>query len=290
MGCSVKSMLAQAPRMPISVNGIVIPHDAIAREMQYHPDSVPARSWQQAARALVVRELLLQEARRRGLKPEPLTDGEGRRETDEEALIRGLIEREVKPPAPDEDVCRRFYDDNPGRFRSSDLYEAAHILIAARRNEPDAFAAAREKAEQLLALLRQEPDRFAELAAAHSDCPSASAGGNLGQITAGDTTPEFEQALASLEPGEMTGAPAETRYGFHIIRLNRRIPGRVLPFVAVRARITGYLAERSYRAAIAQFVARLAEQAEIKGLDLAQASPARPRITPAIFPSIIPAR
>lgn len=270
MGCSVKSMLAQKPRAPISVNGVTIPHDVIAREMQYHPDSVPARSWQKAARALAVRELLLQEARLQGLQATPLTDGEGRRETEEEALIRSLIECEVRPAAPDEDACRRFYDDNPGCFRSSDLYEAAHILIAARRNEPDAFAAAREKAEQLLAFLRQEPDRFAELAAAHSDCPSASAGGNLGQITAGDTTHEFEKALASLEPGEMTDAPVETRYGFHIIRLNRRIPGRVLPFALARARIADYLAERVRRMAIAQFIARLADRATITGIDLAE--------------------
>jgi peptidyl-prolyl cis-trans isomerase C len=117
-------------------------------------------------------------------------------------------------------------------------------------------------------MLACEPGRFAELAAAHSACPSASAGGNLGQLTAGDTTPEFEQALLGLEPGETTNAPVETRYGLHIIRLDRCIPGRGLPFALVRERIAGYLGEQAHRLGAAQFIARLAARAAISGVDL----------------------
>ena len=89
-----------------------------------------------------------------------------------------------------------------------------------------------------------------------------------GSSRAGDTTPEFEQALLALHPGETTATPVETRYGFHIIRLERRIPGRELPFEAVRERIADYLVERSRRLAIAQYVARLAAHAQLSGVDL----------------------
>jgi peptidyl-prolyl cis-trans isomerase C len=268
MSCSLKSVLADVQRVTVSVNGVVIPHDAVAREVQHHPESTPVRAWQQAARALAVRELLLQEARRQGLTPEPHTDGDGRRETDEEALIGGLIAREVRVPEPDEDACRRYYDRNRSRFRSADLYEASHILIAARRDQPAAFAAARDRAEAALALLAGEPGRFAELATAHSDCPSASAGGSLGQLARGDTTPEFEQALLRLAPGETTKAPVETRYGFHIVRLDRHIRGRELPFALVCGRIGEYILERAHRTALAQLVARLAARAAITGVEL----------------------
>jgi peptidyl-prolyl cis-trans isomerase C len=268
MSCSLKSVLAGVPRTTVSVNGVVIPHDAVAREVQHHPESAPVRAWQQAARALAVRELLLQEARRQGLTAEPLTDGEGRRETDEEALMRALVAREVTVPEPDEDACRRYYDRNRRRFRSADLYEASHILIAARRDQSEGFSAARGRAQALLAMLASEPGRFADLAAAHSDCPSAPAGGNLGQLTRGDTTPEFERALVVLGPGEMTKAPVETRYGFHVIRLDRHIRGRELPFALVRERIAEYLVERAHRTALAQFVARLAARAAITGVAL----------------------
>ncbi|HXF54407.1 MAG TPA: peptidylprolyl isomerase [Hyphomicrobiaceae bacterium] len=267
MSCSARSNLP-GQRKVVSVNGVVIAHDAISRETQNHPAPTPLAAWTAAARALVVRELLLQEAQRLGLVASPSTDGAGRREAREEALVRQLVEREVATPDPDEAACRRYYESNKARFRAPDIYEASHILIGARRDEPDAFASARERAFALLSHLQAEPARFAELARAHSDCPSAASGGNLGQITERTTTPEFEQALLRLQPGEMTRAPVETRYGFHIIRLDRHIPGQALPFEAVRERIAQYLEERSRRLAVAQYIARLASRAQIGGIDL----------------------
>jgi peptidyl-prolyl cis-trans isomerase C len=267
MSCSVHSVIAGAARVPVTVNGIAIAHDAISREAQNHPAARPVDAWRAAARALAVRELLLQEAHRLNLQPAPETDAEGRRETDEEALVRLLIEREIATPTPDEASCRRYYEHNLARFSSADIFEAAHILIAARRDQAEAFAAARERAAAILAQLREVPDRFEALAAVHSDCPSRASGGNLGQITTGATTPEFERALLAMQAGEISPV-VESRYGFHIIRLERRIAGALLPFEAVHARIAAYLGERSQRTAIAQFVARLASRAKLTGVDL----------------------
>lgn len=268
MGCSIKSAIAGAARVPVKVNGVTIAHDLISREAQNHPAPRPIDAWKAAARALAVRELLLQEAHRLNLRPVPIADSEGRRETDEEALIRVVIEAQVTTPEPDADAGRRYYERNRARFRSADIHEASHILIAAQRDDATAYAAARERALGLLSQLQANPHHFAELAREHSDCPSGASGGNLGQLTAGDTTPQFEKALLALQAGQTTGAPVETRYGFHIIRLDRHIAGRQLPFEAVRGRIAGYLAERSQRMAIAQFVARLAARADVAGVEL----------------------
>jgi peptidyl-prolyl cis-trans isomerase C len=60
MGCSIRSALAGAARAPVVVNGVPILHDAISRETQNHPAPTPVAAWQAAARALAVRELLLQ--------------------------------------------------------------------------------------------------------------------------------------------------------------------------------------------------------------------------------------
>lgn len=275
MGCSVHSDLARTTRTRVAVDGVVIPHDAISREAQNHAARTPLAAWTAAARALVVRALLLGEARRLGIAPDPLCDERGRRETDEDAMIRVLIEREVATPRADEDACRRYYDRNRRRFRSADIFEAAHILFAARRDDPPAFERAQAGAAAALVVLMKDPGRFASLARAHSACPSAEQGGNLGQITAGDTTPEFEAALMALAPGEITARPVETRYGFHIIRLDRRIAGEELPFELVRERIADYLAERVHRIAVAQYIARLAGQAEIEGVTLPMASDLR---------------
>jgi len=191
----------------------------------------------------------------------------GRRETEPEALVRGVIESQVRTPSPDEATCRRYYAANIGRFRSADLFECAHILMAARRDDCNAYGAARQRADLLLQHVRERPDDFPALASTHSDCPSRAVAGNLGQVIPGMTSLEFEAALQRLHPGEIS-AVVETPYGLHIIRLIRRIAGRQLPFEYAHDQIHAYLAERSRRTALAQYIALLASRAEVVGIDL----------------------
>lgn len=274
MSCACAGAAIEPSVDVVSVNGVVISRDAISRETQHHPAATPAEAWREAARALVIRQLLLDEARRLGIEATPAFDAEGRRETDEEALIRRLIESQVKTPTADEAACRRYYEQNRKRFRSADLFEAEHILFAAPPSDSAARERARSEAGKAIAMLQTEPHRFGDLAKTHSVCPSGQQGGNLGQITRGTTTAEFEKALFALQPGEMTAEPVETRYGFHVIRLRRRIEGRDLPFEAARDRIANYLAETVERRALAQYASILLQGAEVRGVDLAKfASP-----------------
>jgi peptidyl-prolyl cis-trans isomerase C len=252
---------------PVTVNGVGISRKAIAAEVQNFPAPNPGEGWRAATRALVIRELLLQEARRLEIPVQQTADEERRLETEEDALVRSLLEREVRVPEATPETLRRFYDNNRGRFRSAPLYEADHILIAARRDEPASFDAARAKASALATILADHPDRFAELARDHSACTSAPLGGNLGQISPGDTTPEFETALSKLAAGEIS-SPVETRYGIHLIRLRQRIDGRQLPFDAVKERIGAYLEEHVRRQATAQYLALLVGRADIRGITL----------------------
>jgi peptidyl-prolyl cis-trans isomerase C len=273
--CSAHAQIPAAKPVAVSVNGVSIARDAIVHEMQHHAAPKPIAAWQQAARALVIRELLLQRARHLGVAPAPISDAEGRRETDDEAIMRALVEREVTVPEPDEATCRRFYENNQTRFRSPDIYEASHILFAALPADREAHAQARADAISVLATLQEHPDRFATLARAYSRCPSAEQGGNLGQITAGQTTPEFEQALFALAPGQLCEAPVATRYGFHVIRLERKHEGRTLPYELVADRIADYLRESVRRRADAQYIARLVSAARIEGIELAGADALR---------------
>ena len=275
MSCSVHVQFPAGKPVAVSVNGVSIARDAIQREMQHHPADKPIAAWQQAARALVIRELLLQRAQVIGVTPQPISDEQGRRETDDEALMRGVVEREVAVPEPDDEACRRYYANNVARFRSPDIYEASHILFAALPSDKEAYAQARADAEAVLATLNENAESFAALAQAYSRCPSAAQGGNLGQLTQGQTTPEFERALLALAPGETCAEPVATRYGFHIIRLERKHDGRLLPYEAVAERIADYLRESVRRRADAQYIARLVSAARIEGVELAGADALR---------------
>jgi peptidyl-prolyl cis-trans isomerase C len=240
----------------ITVNGVPISDAAILAEMQYHPASSAEAALHDAKTALVVHELLLQRAVAIGLDPA------------RDDAFDTLIAAEVRLPEPDEAACRRYYEANRARFRSPTLYEARHILLPAPPDDSDARADARAKAEQLIACVQKRPEAFAELAAVHSACESKGAGGHLGQFTSGTTVAEFETFLDNLEPGQLSPVPVPSRYGYHVLQLLAREPGRDLPFAAVRERIASYLSESVFRNAVRQYVSLLAADAEIAGVAL----------------------
>lgn len=253
---------------PVIVNGREIPADAIAAEAQHHPAPDADSAWQAAAEALAIRQLLLDEADRLDIEGASLTDSEGRPLTPEEARIEALLAAEVKTPTADEMTTRRFYETHLERFRSAPLVEAEHILFAASPDDPLAYGLATGDARSVIKRLQSEPADFADLARMHSACPSKEQGGNLGQIGPGQTVIEFEKALFALAEGELHPDPVKTRFGVHIIRAGRLAEARQLPFEMVQQRIADYLEEASWRRAIAQYVAILADQGEVSGVTL----------------------
>ncbi|MBV2186714.1 MAG: peptidylprolyl isomerase [Rhizobium sp.] len=252
----------------VTVNGVAIAESDILAEAQNHPAENPGAALLSAARALAVRELLLQRARERQIAVSPESDAEGRSETDEDASIRLLIEEEVTVPSATAEECLRFYENNRAKFRSEPIFEASHILIAADPADERARAAARSDAERLASVLAEHPSEFATMARTHSACPSAEQGGNLGQLTRGSTVAEFERALARMAEGEITPRPVESRFGYHIIRLERRIDGEQLPFDFVQQRIAGWLEASTWSKAVSQYIAILAADATVTGIDL----------------------
>lgn len=88
---------------------------------------------------------------------------------------------------------------------------ASHILI--------------ESEEKALELKQQVADgaSFADLARAHSSCPSGQSGGSLGEFGQGDMVPEFDAVIfGDLPIGEVSD-PVKTQFGFHLIEVQKRI-------------------------------------------------------------------
>ncbi len=141
--------------------------------------------------------------------------------TTEEELIKKLAEGlaieaylEKIADIKDEDI-QKFYDDNKETIFTQ--RQASHILV---KVEPDASdedkAAAKKKLEDIQAKLADGAD-FAELAKAHSDCPSKEQGGDLGKFNRGQMVKPFEDALAELKSGEISKL-VETQFGYHLIK------------------------------------------------------------------------
>lgn len=92
-------------------------------------------------------------------------------------------------------------------------------------------------------------------------------GGSLGQISNGQTVIEFERQLFTLPEG-MHDRAIESRYGYHITNIHKKIVGKQLEFSMVEDQIDKYLNHRRYRQAIADYLYTLADKANIEGLDL----------------------
>jgi peptidyl-prolyl cis-trans isomerase C len=140
--------------------------------------------------------------------------------------------------------------------------------LSAAPDDKEALAAARVKAQEAIDLLKERPDRFADLARDLSACPSAKQGGNLGQLTRGSTVPEVETFVFQLEEGQLCPVPVRSRYGYHVLHVERRVCGRPLPFEAVHEKIAAFLDDRVWRQAVRQYIELLIGSADIKGIDL----------------------
>jgi len=230
----------------VSINGVAIDPDAAV-----------------GARAAAVRELLRQNALAEGL----LAD-----DADEAAIdgaIERLLDREVTTPEPDTAACRRYYDAHPDQFVSGELVVARHILFQVAPGTP--IPALRAKAETTLSDLLRAPGRFESLAREYSNCPSAQHGGSLGQIQRGEMDPEFEQVLFNGTWSGVHGQLVKTRFGFHIVAVDQRAAGRRVPFEAVQQQVAERLRISVLERALAQYVAVLAGQADVRGVDLGAA-------------------
>jgi peptidyl-prolyl cis-trans isomerase C len=181
---------------PIKVGDKAIDEDSIAREMQYHPAATAGEAQLQAARALVVRELLRQRAVELGLVAAD-SDDEG----DNDAAIADLLEQELEVPEPEEEACRRFFEADPARFSEPTRIVVRHILLAAAPDDAEARDAQYRLGEELIAELQTIPERFTEFAMRHSDCPSRDEGGELGWLAPGQTVAELDRALQHLPEG-----------------------------------------------------------------------------------------
>lgn len=256
----------------VRVNGVEIMPEAIAQEIQHHPAPDAETAWTEAARALAVKELLLQEARRLGLKSDPELDEAGRAEAEDDALVRSLLEQAVSPAEAGEKECRRFYEACQDRFRTPDLFDAAHILIEPVSDDEAGWAAAAARAREIAQQVGNDAKAFAAAARASSGCASAQQDGSLGQIRRGELVESIQRGLEALDDGQTASEPVQSRFGWHVLRLQRRIPGRTIPFEMARDRIADTLEARSWSIESARYVAGLAVRGSIEGVVI-QASP-----------------
>ncbi len=125
----------------------------------------------------------------------------------------------------------------------------------------DGWSAARQKAEQVYGLVVAGQD-FAELAKQYSEDPSGKDGGSLGTLKRGELTPEIEQAILALRPGE-TSQPTRSPVGYHLFHLDGKetLSGEAL--TQARSQIRDILYREKYDARLKEWIADIKQRSLI---------------------------
>ena len=156
-----------------------------------------------------------------------------------------MLDAEVRQKVniPPEQI-QAYYDAHKDEFRvDKERYKLAQILVAVdfSKASPDEVKAAKKKAGELQKRAASGDD-FAQLAAQFSDDDSKAKGGELGEFAPDDLLDEVRAGLAKVEPGHVSGV-IQTKYGFHIVKVEEHDKPGVKPLPEVKEEIEAQLAE-----------------------------------------------
>jgi peptidyl-prolyl cis-trans isomerase D len=147
-----------------------------------------------------------------------------------------------------------YYKEHAAEFETPRQVKAAHVLVQVpETGGSEAENRARDKAADVIRRVKAGED-FAKLARELSEDPgSKTNGGELGWISAGETVPQFEQALWRLPKGGISDEPVRSPFGYHAIRALDIREGGQTPLAQAAPQIRErLLAERSTKAALAK--------------------------------------
>ena len=249
---------------------------------------------QAALDALIDKELLWQEARKRGVVISDATVQSQVDQTrqamggaqvfarrledagfDEAAYIeytrRDLAAQQVfseltRVDAPDEQQVRTFFEEHRAQMNRPEEIQVRHILIKVPQGaEASTVAAARLRLEAIRKKINEGAD-FASVARSDSEDASASQGGDLGYFPRGRMLPEFETAAFALAPGAVS-APVRTAVGWHLIYLQNRMEAANVTEEQGLDMVRAYLARQKQVQARLQALAQLRSSNRIERID-----------------------
>ena len=162
----------------------------------------------------------------------------------EEMLSRYAVQKAVERVRVTDEEAKKYFEENPDQFAPEMTFNASHILVETE-----------EKAAEIAEQIKSGELTFEDAAMQFSSCPSKQNGGSLGEFGHGQMVPEFENACAALEEGEMS-APVQTQFGWHIIKLVKKGMGKPVEYKDVaeqlKEALMGQKQEAAYQSKINQ--------------------------------------
>lgn len=155
----------------------------------------------------------------------------------EEMLSRYAVQKAVERVRVTDEEAKKYFEEHPEEFAPEMTFSASHILVETE-----------EKAAEIAEQIKSGELTFEDAAMQFSSCPSKQNGGSLGEFGHGQMVPEFENACAALEEGEMS-APVQTQFGWHLIKLASKGMGKAVEYKDVSEQLKNALMEQKQQAA-----------------------------------------
>lgn len=176
-----------------------------------------------------------------------------------------LIQMKVRSQLKISDEDLRAEYAKYARTQAQDVeLRARHILVSVSPQASDAeVAKARAKAEEIAKEAQRPGVNFVELAKKRSEGPSAADGGDLGTFRRGVMVPAFERVAFALEEGKVSD-PVRTQFGFHVIKVEERIPIGVRPFEELKEELRARLYQGQMERYTDQYVKELRKSAVVE--------------------------
>lgn len=202
--CFAPMSQAADAKVLATVNGKTITQQDYDNFVKENPKGAKADQ-KQVLNELITRELVYQDALKKGLDKdkEVLAKLEAVRQN---LILGAALEKAMTSPAITDAELKKIYDARVAEFKVQE-YKARHILVKTK-----------EEAEKVITELDMGGD-FAELAKKKSTGPTGKNGGDLGWFAPQQMVPEFGQAVSQMKKGEYTKSPVQTKFGWHVIKL-----------------------------------------------------------------------
>jgi peptidyl-prolyl cis-trans isomerase C len=232
------------------VNGKAVPKarvDALALQLSRSGRPVTPEMQGQIREEVIAREVFMQEAEKLGLSS--TDDFKVQMELARQAiLIRELFaDYQKKNPVTDADLkgeYDKFVAANGGKE-----YKARHILVEKE-----------DEAKAIIASLKKG-GKFEDIAKKQSKDPGSGAnGGDLDWANPGSYVPEFSDAMAKLNKGQLTDTPVKTQFGYHVIRVDDIRTAKLPPFEELKPQI----AQQMQQQKLAAFQQGLRDKAKVE--------------------------
>jgi peptidyl-prolyl cis-trans isomerase C len=196
---------------------------------------------------LVNRELIAQEAKKKGLDKSPDTAMQ-LEFAQQSVLVGAYVQDYVKNNPPSDDELKKEFEKIKTQMGDTE-YKARHILVSTE-----------DEAKKIIAELKKDPKKWDKLAEKSKDTGSAKKGGQLDWSPPGNYVPPFADALKNLKKGETTQTPVQTQFGWHVIKLEDTRPIKYPNFDDVKPQLSQQMQQQQ----VGKMVADLRSKAKVE--------------------------